>query len=310
MGNTENDKRNRSIGAFIGLAIGDALGAPIQFQRRDTYEHVFGYTAGGTYQLDPGYWTDDTSMALCLAETLIEKGCYDPIDFGDRLVRWVDEGYNSSLPKCFDIGQTTLRAIGAYRRFGHEECGVTGEWAGGNGSIMRLAPVPIFYQEDDRLADEISVSQGILTHNHEVPNDGCRLLSAIILEGIKTGDKDAALSSVEILHVADKISHVRNRDYEEKVRDEIKSDGYVVSTLEAAMWSVWKTDNFKDALLLAVNLGDDADTVGAVAGQIAGAIYGLEGIPDDWVSELVEGRRILDLGELLFEKRYKRESFG
>lgn len=304
MGNTENDKRDRSIGAFMGLAIGDALGAPIQFMRRDTYEHVFGYTAGGTYQLDPGYWTDDTSMALCLAETLIEKGRYDPIDFGDRLVRWVDEGYNSSLPKCFDIGQTTLRAIGAYRRFGHEECGVTGEWAGGNGSIMRLAPVPIFYQEDDRLADEISVSQGILTHNHEVPNDGCRLLSAIILEGIRTGDKDAALRSVETLHVADKISHVRNRDYEKKVRDEIKSDGYVVSTLEAAMWSVWKTDNFRDALLLAVNLGDDADTVGAVAGQIAGAIYGVDETPKEWISDLAEGNRILNLGQQLFDCRW------
>lgn len=304
MGNTENNKRDRSIGALLGLAIGDALGAPIQFMRRDTYEHVFGYTAGGTYQLDPGYWTDDTSMALCLAETLIEKGRYDPIDFGDRLVRWVDEGYNSSLPKCFDIGQTTLRAIGAYRRFGHEECGVTGEWAGGNGSIMRLAPVPIFYQEDGRLADEISVSQGILTHNHEVPNDGCRLLSAIILEGIKTGDKDAALNSVETLHVADKISHVRNRDYEEKVRDEIKSDGYVVSTLEAAMWSVWKTDNFRDALLLAVNLGDDADTVGAVAGQIAGAIYGVDEIPEEWITDLAEGNRILNLGQQLFDCRW------
>ena len=288
----------------MGLAIGDALGAPIQFMRRDTYEHVFGYTAGGTYQLDPGYWTDDTSMALCLAETLIEKNRYDPIDFGDRLVRWVDEGYNSSLPKCFDIGQTTLRAIGAYRRFGHEECGVTGEWAGGNGSIMRLAPVPIFYQEDGRLADEISVSQGILTHNHEVPNDGCRLLSAIILEGIKTGDKDAALSSVETLHVADKISHVRNRDYEEKVRDEIKSDGYVVSTLEAAMWSVWKTNNFRDALLLAVNLGDDADTVGAVTGQIAGAIYGVDEIPKEWITDLAEGNRILNLGQQLFDCRW------
>lgn len=304
MGNTENNKRDRSIGALMGLAIGDALGAPIQFMRRDTYEHVFGYTAGGTYQLDPGYWTDDTSMALCLAETLIEKNRYDPIDFGDRLVRWVDEGYNSSLPKCFDIGQTTLRAIGAYRRFGHEECGVTGEWAGGNGSIMRLAPVPIFYQEDGRLADEISVSQGILTHNHEVPNDGCRLLSAIILEGIKTGDKDAALSSVETLHVADKISHVRNRDYEEKVRDEIKSDGYVVSTLEAAMWSVWKTNNFRDALLLAVNLGDDADTVGAVTGQIAGAIYGVDEIPKEWITDLAEGNRILNLGQQLFDCRW------
>ena len=307
MESTENEKRNRSIGAFVGLAIGDALGAPIQFMRRDTYEHVTGYSAGGTYNLDPGYWTDDTSMALCLAETLLSKGSYDPVDFGDRLVRWVDEGYNSSLPKCFDIGQTTLRAISAYRRFGHEDCGVTGEWAGGNGSIMRLAPVPIFYQEDNRLADEVSVTQGILTHNHEVPNDGCRLLSKIIFEGIRTGDKGAALSSVETLRVADKISHVRNREYEKKERDDIKSDGYVVSTLEAAMWSVWKTDNFEDALLLAVNLGDDADTVGAVAGQIAGAVYGFDGIPNEWVSGLAESARILDIGHQLFERRRSHE---
>ena len=299
-----NGRRSRSIGAFVGLAIGDALGAPIQFKRRDTYEHVSGYTAGGTYQLEPGYWTDDTSMALCLAETLLSKGNYDPVDFGDRLVRWVDEGYNSSLPKCFDIGQTTLRAIGAYRRYGHDDCGVTGEWAGGNGSIMRLAPVPIFYQEFGEFAEQVSVTQGILTHNHEVPNDGCRLLSKIIVEGIRTGDKHAALSSVETLQVADKILHVKNREYEEKDRNHIKSDGYVVSTLEAAMWSVWKTDNFKDALLLAVNLGDDADTVGAVAGQIAGAIYGIEEIPKEWVSDLTQSPRILEYGQKLFEQRH------
>jgi len=172
---------------------------------------------------------------------------------------------------------------------------------------MRLAPVPIFYQGDDRLADEISVSQGILTHNHEVPNDGCRLLSKMIIEGIRTGDKDAALRSVETLRVADKISHVKNREYEEKERNDIKSDGYVVSTLEAAMWSVWKTDNFKDALLLAVNLGDDADTVGAVAGQIAGAVYGIDGIPKGWVSGLVESSRILDTAHQLFERRWPHE---
>ncbi len=307
MNNGSKNQKTRSVGAFVGLAIGDALGAPIQFKRRDTYEHVTGYTAGGTYQLDPGYWTDDTSMALCLAETLIEKGEYDPIDFGNRLVRWVDEGYNSSLPKCFDIGQTTLRAIGAYRRFGPEACGVTGEWAGGNGSIMRLAPVPIFYQEDVELSGQVAVTQGILTHNHEVPNDGCLLLSKIIIEGIRTGNKDTTLSSVETLHVADKISHVKSREYEEKDRDDIKSDGYVVSTLEAAMWSVWKTDNFKDALLLAVNLGDDADTVGAVAGQIAGAIYGVDEIPEEWIVGLAEGSRILDIGQQLFDCRWPHE---
>jgi len=197
-----------------------------------------------------------------------------------------------------------MTSVRHYRRYGHDDCGVTGEWAGGNGSIMRLAPVPIFYQEFGEFAEQVSVTQGILTHNHEVPNDGCRLLSKIIVEGIRTGDKHAALSSVETLQVADKILHVKNREYEEKDRNHIKSDGYVVSTLEAAMWSVWKTDNFKDALLLAVNLGDDADTVGAVAGQIAGAIYGIEEIPKEWVSDLTQSPRILEYGQKLFEQRH------
>jgi len=197
-----------------------------------------------------------------------------------------------------------MTSVRHYRRYGHDDCGVTGEWAGGNGSIMRLAPVPIFYQEFGEFAEQVSVTQGILTHNHEVPNDGCRLLSKTIVEGIRTGDKHAALSSVETLQVADKILHVKNREYEEKDRNHIKSDGYVVSTLEAAMWSVWKTDNFKDALLLAVNLGDDADTVGAVAGQIAGAIYGIEEIPKEWVSDLTQSPRILEYGQKLFEQRH------
>ncbi len=304
MSNSNEKQKSRSIGALVGLAVGDALGAPIQFRRRDTYEHVSGYTAGGTYNLDPGYWTDDTSMALCLAETLLKVGSYDPIDFGDRLVRWVDEGYNSSLPKCFDIGQTTLRAIGNYRRHGPENSGVTGEWAGGNGSIMRLSPVPIFYQDHPDKAEVISAMQGTLTHNHEVPNDGCRLLSRILISGIQTGSKEDALDSVNDLDVAENILHVSDQAYESKDRNDIKSDGYVVSTLEAAMWSVWKTDNFRDALLLAVNLGDDADTVGAVAGQIAGAIYGIEGIPPEWISGMVESSRIMNLGEQLFDQRY------
>ncbi len=304
---SDHDRKNRSVGAIVGLAIGDALGAPIQFRRRDTYDHVSGYTSGGTYSLDPGYWTDDTSMALCLAETLLRTASYDPVDFGNRLVRWVDEGYNSSLPKCFDIGQTTLRAIGAFKRNGHEECGVTGEWAGGNGSIMRLAPVPVFFQEQPAMADKISVLQGMLTHNHEVPIDGCRLLSKILINGFQTGNKEAALNSVDGVDVTYNISHVRDRAYEKKVRDDIKSDGYVVSTLEAAMWTIWKTDNFQDALLLAVNLGDDADTVGAVAGQIAGAIYGFDNIPPDWVSGLIESPRIIELGEQLFDHRHQQK---
>ncbi|SCA55926.1 ADP-ribosylation/Crystallin J1 (modular protein) [Candidatus Terasakiella magnetica] len=297
----------RSVAALVGLAIGDALGAPIQFMRRDTYQHVSGYTAGGTYSLEPGFWTDDTSMALCLAETLIEKNGYDAFSFGEKLIRWVDDGYNSSLPRCFDIGDTTLRAISNYNRTKNLDCGITGKWAGGNGSIMRLSPVSIFGQNNADMADIISVEQGQFTHNHFVPNFACRMLNAIIIEGIKTGNKQKALQAVDVEGCPEELFHLINGDYKNKSRDEIKSDGYVVSTLEAAMWAVWQTENFKDALLLAVNLGDDADTVGAVTGQIAGAIYGMDGIPSSWVSELHNSRRILELANQLYSKRYQAD---
>jgi ADP-ribosyl-[dinitrogen reductase] hydrolase len=294
-------KEDRCLGAWFGLAIGDALGAPIQFMDRDTYQLVTGYTSGGRYKLEPGYWTDDTSMALCLAESLIEHGNYVPQDFGDRLVRWVDDGYNSSLPQCFDIGKTTLRAIGNIKRDGYENSGVGGEQACGNGSIMRLAPVPIFYRTNLSKALSISVAQGEITHTHPVTTQACSILCSIILAGIENGTKDAVLNAIpqDTANYDEKLHPIIKDRFRQKKRDEIRSDTYVISTLEAALWSVWSTDNFHDAMLLAVNLGHDADTVGAVTGQIAGAIYGYSEIPTDWVHQLAEQDRIFAIGREL-----------
>lgn len=296
--------KTRSLGAFLGLAVGDALGAPIEFKQRDTYEPVAGYGAGGPFQLEAGYWTDDTIMALCLAETLLEKGGYDGVDYRGRLLRWVDEGYNSLNGTCFDVGATTLQAIRAFQRFGLAHSGATDQGAVGNSSIMRLAPVPLFYQEDAALAEHMAMAQGNLTHNHHIPLNACRLLSTLILEGIKTGNKTRVLASIKTTQVCGELTHLTRGDYRQKSRDEITSDGYVVSTLEAALWAVCQTHSFKDAALLAVNLGEDADTVGAVTGQIAGAIYGIEAIPDPWLAELAQAPRLVEVAEQLFDNKH------
>jgi ADP-ribosyl-[dinitrogen reductase] hydrolase len=289
------------MGAWLGLAVGDALGAPIQFMERDSYAHVTGYSSGGRYDLQPGYWTDDTSMALCLAESLIEKSGYDPHDFGERLVRWVGEGYNSSLPHCFDIGKTTLRAIGNIRRDGAEASGISDENSCGNGSIMRLSPVPIFFRMQPNEALKVSLFQGQITHAHGLTSQACVVLCTVILAALKHGTKEAVFSALatSMVDPAEELLPIIKGRFRELDRDKVRSDTYVISTLEASLWSVWNTDNFSDAMLLAVNLGHDADTVGAVTGQIAGAIYGLSGIPKLWVNELTESKRLLEIGELL-----------
>jgi ADP-ribosyl-[dinitrogen reductase] hydrolase len=293
--------KDRCLGSWLGLAIGDALGSPIQFQNRDAYEPVTRYRAGGVYQTPAGYWTDDTSMALCLAETLIEHQQYEPRDFGNRLVQWVENGYNSSMPKCFDIGQTTLRAIANFRKSGPEDCGEKGEYSKGNGSIMRLAPVPMFYRHSPRQAEAEAVWQGAFTHNNTVTANACYLLCHILLEAYSSGDKERTFDKLNKLDFHSDFSRVEQQNFKSKMRDEIASDGYVISTLEAALWAVWHTENFEDAILLAVNLGHDADTVGAVTGQIAGAIYGYSTIPQLFVTGLHDTNRIMAIGKQLVE---------
>ncbi len=293
--------KDRCLGSWLGLAIGDALGAPIQFQDRDAYEPVTDYRPGGVYQIPAGYWTDDTSMALCLAETLLEHRQYDPTDFGKRLVKWVEDGYNSSMPKCFDIGKTTLTAISNFRRSGPDDCGEKGEYSKGNGSIMRLAPVPIFHRNNRMKAEVEAVQQGAFTHNNTATANACYLLCHTLLEAYLTGTKEATFDALSNLSFHAEFAGIEKQKFKSNSREETKSDGYVVSTLDAALWAVWHTDTFEDAILLAVNLGHDADTVGAVTGQIAGAIYGYSSIPKYLLDGLHDVQRLLAVGNQLVD---------
>ena len=154
---------------FLGLAIGDALGAPVEFMPPGTFEPVKGFRSGGRFNLDPGQWTDDTSMALCLAESLIECNGFDPKDQMDRYLKWVKDGYLSSTGYCFDIGQTCSRALANYRFTGDPFSGPTHERSAGNGSLMRLAPIPLFYFNDPEKAIYYAGESSRTTHERGRP---------------------------------------------------------------------------------------------------------------------------------------------
>lgn len=294
---------NRYKGALLGLAAGDALGTTVEFKRPGSFEPLHNIVGGGPFGLRPGQWTDDTSMAMCLAESLVEKRGFDALDQMQRYVRWWREGHWSSTGRCFDIGSTTRQALAAFERSGDPFSGSTDHYAAGNGSLMRLAPVPLRYAHDITRAMHYAAESSRTTHAATEAVDACRYFASLLVKAVEGTSKSELFSSVESLHAtfAPKIASIAAGSFQRKTKHEIASSGYVVHTLEAALWAFWRSDNFRDGALLAVNLGDDADTTGAVYGQIAGAFYGVEGIPEDWLSILHAAEEIAALGTKLFE---------
>ncbi|MGO8739738.1 ADP-ribosylglycohydrolase family protein [Rhodoblastus sp.] len=291
---------DRAIGALLGLAVGDALGTTLEFSRRDAHSPVIDIVGGGPFRLQAGEWTDDTSMALCLADSLIANKGLDERELLDRFVRWWEKGENSVKGRCFDIGTTTRHALADYRRNGK----IAGEgphdiYQAGNGTLMRLSPAAIFAAPDAAAAKEIAGRQSLTTHASLLPAESCGLFAQMLVEAIGGARKEEVLRAREAGHPD--LKEVAAGNWRRKSRHEISSSGYVVHTLEAALWCVERTENFADALILAVNLADDADTVGAVTGQLAGALYGRVGIPERWLDVLawrdhIE-RRAVDLLE-------------
>jgi ADP-ribosyl-[dinitrogen reductase] hydrolase len=283
----------------VGLAVGDALGTTLEFKPRDSYTHVTDIVGGGPFGLNAGEWTDDTSMALCLADSLLERRALDPADLMERFRRWRDEGHNSVNGRCFDIGITTSQSIGRYVRTRNPLAGSTDPGAAGNGSIMRLAPVPIFHGTDVDAAEAAAVLQSRTTHGSAECVESCRLMTRILVALLNGEPWDRAIAVDAGLFAAPKVKAIAGGDWKAKTRAAIKSSGYVIDTLEAALWAVDTTGDFAGALLLAVNLGGDADTVGAVTGQFAGARYGLLGIPEAWRAQLAWHDRIVALAQAL-----------
>jgi len=278
---------NRAMGILIGLAIGDTLGMPIEFSIRDTYQPITDMRDGGPFNLDVGYWTDDTSMALCLADSIIKTGTLDQRDLMDRFVNWESNGYNSSTGLCFDIGNATRNALMLYRIHKDPIAGSSSPNTSGNGAIMRIGPVAMKWWDDINLAKSAAKKQTVTTHASEECIEYSDKMIKLLVTLINGGTKEDIPDYDRLIKTS---------------RGFIESTGYVVHTFEAACWAVANTNSFEEAVLLAVNLGDDSDTVGAVTGQIAGALYGYSNIPTHWIEKLYDHERLYKLSETLYKR--------
>jgi ADP-ribosyl-[dinitrogen reductase] hydrolase len=312
------EKKERFLGSLIGLAVGDCVGAAVEFKPRRSFEPVTDMIGGGPFGLKPGEWTDDTSMALCLAQSLIEKNGFNADDQMQRYVKWYKEGYLSSTGECFDIGIGTVEALHHYLDTGNPYSGSTNPKKAGNGSIMRLAPVPLLWSNDLSLAIHLSGESSKTTHRAEETIDACHYLGALIA-GAANGISKEMLLSPEFVGLiegkigrllAPRIKEVAEGSYKRKQIQQISSSGYVVHSLEAALWAFYLSDTFKEGLLMVVNLGEDADTTGAIYGQLAGAFYGLSSIPKNWVQRLAEIDFIKKTAQQLFEKHEKMSEYA
>ena len=292
--------KDRFRGCLLGLATGDAVGTSVEFQPRGSFAPVTDVVGGGPFNLKPGQWTDDTSMALCLTASLLEVNGFNPKDQMNRYCDWWQNGYMSSNGQCFDMGNTVGQALRRYQKTGEPFSGSTHPRSAGNGSIMRLAPVPMFYfPERDRIV-YYSGESSRTTHGTVECVEACRLLSLMLYQALCGANKEQILcANAPDAFVAESIKEISRGSYLDKSENEIEGSGYVVRSLEAALWCFWQTDSFEEAILKAVNLGDDADTTGAVCGQIAGAFYGESGIPEGWLKSLAMGEQIGKLAERL-----------
>ncbi len=291
---------DRLRGCLLGLAVGDAIGTTAEFQERGTFPAITDMVGQGPFGLKPGEWTDDTAMALCLATSLVEVGAFDADDQMKRYCQWYEYGYLSSTGHCFDIGNTVRQALHRYKETGNPFSGPTHPQSAGNGSIMRLAPVVLFYHPDHERLLHYAVESSRTTHGAQECLDACRLLAEILFRALKGANKSEVLfdpASTGI--VSDSIQGIARGNYRNKLEHSIRGTGYVVNSLEAALWCFWVTDSFEATVLKAANLGDDADTTAAVCGQIAGAYYGEGSIPVGWLKQLVMREEILKLADRL-----------
>ncbi len=306
--NDSATKLRHYYGCLLGLAVGDALGTTLEFKQPGTFKPIKDIVGGGPFKLLPGQWTDDTSMALCLAESLIESKGFNPKDQLEKYLKWYEEGYLSSTGKCFDIGNTTISALLEFKETQQPYCSSPNSTPS-NGSLMRLAPIPMLYHNAPVEAIEKAKQSSLTTHGAKESIDACRYLAGLIVGAIDGVSKDELLSDHyapakdiwEKDPLIDTVDKIASGSFKHKEPPYIRGTGLAVESLEAALWAFYKASSFAEGALLAVNLGDDADTTGAIYGQLAGAFYGVEGIPTEWLNKLCKK----DLIESLALEIYK-----
>lgn len=294
--------KERMLSTLYGGIIGDMMGVPVEFKARGTFyvEDVMGY---GTYNQPPGTWSDDTSLTLCLVENLIEQG--DTASLMDKFVQYMEQGYWTPFGEMFDIGITTAEAVSNYKKgILPESCGKTGEFDNGNGALMRIAPLVFVMREELDFSKRAALIQQYteITHAHPRSIVGSMVYSEVLLSLYRNNSLKAALQEVYVLlhyHLQENLKaelasydRIFQESFLSIAEGDIQSTGYIVHSLEAALWCVGTTTTFKEAILKAVNLGEDTDTVATIAGTLAGMHYPLEDIPTDWLNKMIQKQKI------------------
>lgn len=286
---------DRFRGALVGTAIGDAFGTTLEFKPKGSFTPITEMQGGGPFNLEKGQWTDDTSMMYCLAHSLTRKNGFDAEDQMSLYKLWRDEGVFSSNGHCFDIGQTVDQALNSYARTGNPYSGSTDPMSAGNGSLMRLAPIPLFYFNDFEQCVHFAGLSSKTTHQATEAVEACRYYAALIWGALHGASKETLLSGLyapmagywDNHPLTDTVASIAiNAEYKTKSESEIRGSGYVMHSLEASLWAFYHSSNFEDGLLRSVNLGEDADTTGAIYGQLAGAYYGEGSIHFKWIRHL------------------------
>lgn len=290
---------DKAKGCLVGLAVGDAVGTTLEFRQRGTFEPITDMVGGGPFDLLPGQWTDDTSMALCLAHSLIYKNGFDPVDQMNRYCNWYQYGYMSSTGECFDIGATVATALNSYMKTGNPFSGSIDERSSGNGSLMRLAPIAIFYRDNPAELIRYAGESSRTTYGSAECIDACKYFASLLVIAMSARKKDELLNTF-YQPTTPMVSAIASGLYLEKNYEQLTGSGYAIESLESALWCFHKADSFEEAILLAANIGNDADTTAAICGQIAGAFYGCTGIPGRWVNLIQKYENIREIADTLF----------
>ena len=268
----------------------------------DAAPPVSDIVGGGPFELRQGEWTDAAAMALCVADSIMAHQGLDQDDLLRRFSRWLRHGDNSCTGSCVGAGNTTSEAIRRFERSENLISELTDPEFAGSGSLMRLAPVAMYWHREREDALKAARDQSLTTHGTPAAVEACAYFADVLLDAIESHPKEHVLRLRP--WPADKdVDAVACGSWIGKQRADIRSSGYVIHTLEAALWSVSQAENFRDAVVLAANLGDDADTVAAVTGQLAGAVWGVSDIPKAWIYRLAWQQRIRKLAAALFHGR-------
>jgi ADP-ribosyl-[dinitrogen reductase] hydrolase len=305
--------KDKIMGGFIGLCVGDALGVPVEFKPRSYLKDnpVRDMIGFGTHYQPAGTWSDDSSLTFCLAESLCNG--YDIYDIGDKFVQWYHKGYWTPDGKVFDIGITTQNALDklCYEIIRPDFAGMNGTYSNGNGSLMRILPLA-YLLKDSPFAEKVPIIAAVssITHRHIRSIISCVIyieFACNLLKGLDLKESYIKLQPLVKSYYKDEpeleqFKSILEQNIADLTESEIHSSGYVIHTLEASLWCMFNSDSYKESVLKAVNLGEDTDTTGAVTGGLAGLLYGMDAIPQSWINSLSRKENIFDLASRLARK--------